>query len=287
MAEIKRYCGQCFKSMPPDWNQRFCPVCGGRVKYKLIKRKPRKQPQTTERREKTAEKPIRAARRMPGRGSRGIFTSAGKSILGPRFMCVHPLLFFVTNVFTLGCRSVLWVFDNMPSLNMMAKREEKMTKGPIYLWFTSYFFALSFLAVSGFELFTPGFGVSALRDSTALRMAVLFMSVSLLAGKYLQYWTREAVIDGLRSHEMERIAAKANTFAPSPMLIWFLGFPYIQFHVNRMIRKKMLSGCAWSEEKHSATALEKHSVSAVRRIARQQKQNPAQQGESPSDSRKR
>lgn len=252
MLEIRRSCCQCFRPTPSDWNQRSCPFCGGRIKLRLVRKRPRKQPKVIDTEKKEArETPIRVTRRLPSRNSAGIFTGVSRSILGPRFVYMHPLLFFIMNVLTLGCRSVFWVFYNMPSLNMMVKHEERVTKTAVYLWLTSYVLAISFLAVAGAEFAASDFDIAVLLGSLFPRCAALSMSVSLLTDKYLQYWMRAVIIDRLQSHEMEMISTKATTFAPSPLLIWFLGFPYIQLHINRMIKKKGLLSYTWSKEQHN------------------------------------
>jgi hypothetical protein len=66
-------------------------------------------------------------------------------------------------------------------------------------------------------------------------------SVSFLFNRYLLYWSREAIIDELLQSRFDTVRSRAAAFAPSPLMIWFFGAPYIQAHINRMIKKKGLS----------------------------------------------
>ncbi|MDR1915808.1 MAG: hypothetical protein LBQ58_04450 [Synergistaceae bacterium] len=251
MADIKRYCSQCFKPIPPDWNQHSCPVCGGRIKFRLIKKRAPKTSQNTAEKQKNADAKIRVTRRLSNHNSLSIFTSVSRSILGPRFMYMHPLLLFALNILTVGARSIFWVLYNMPSFNLMAKHEEKITKGAIYLWLTSYCISLSFVIATGGEFFLSDFDVGLINSSILLRLSIFSMSISIMANKYLQYWMREVIVDSLQLHEVETIRNRAASFAPSPMLIWFLGFPYIQLHINRMIKNKGLLSYTWSKNQHN------------------------------------
>jgi hypothetical protein len=65
-------------------------------------------------------------------------------------------------------------------------------------------------------------------------------SLSFLLGRYLLYWSREAIIDELLKSRFDAVKSRAAAFAPSPLMIWFFGVPYIQAHINRMIKRKGL-----------------------------------------------
>jgi hypothetical protein len=69
--------------------------------------------------------------------------------------------------------------------------------------------------------------------------AALF--ISFLLDRYLLYWSREAIIDELLKSGFDAVRSRALAFAPSPLMIWLFGAPYIQSHINRMIKKKGLN----------------------------------------------
>ena len=54
------------------------------------------------------------------------------------------------------------------------------------------------------------------------------------------YWSREAIIDELLNSRFDAVKSRAVAFAPSPLMIWFFGVPYIQAHINKMIKRKGL-----------------------------------------------
>jgi hypothetical protein len=64
--------------------------------------------------------------------------------------------------------------------------------------------------------------------------------ISFLFNRYLLYWSREAIIDELLQSRFDAVRSRAVTFAPSPLMIWFVGVPYIQAHINKMIKRKGL-----------------------------------------------
>jgi hypothetical protein len=246
MADSKKYCTECFLPVPPDWNKKYCPSCGGRVKLKLVKKRHNSQghsriPETTEPNREKKSRPFPLSRKLIKQDTRGIFVPREKSVLGPRFQVMSPALLFALNIFTFGVRSAFWLVNRMPSLLMMAKMEEKNIKSEITLWSASFCASFTLSALSVFNVAKYDLGLYYLTESSMARAAVSLFVLAFLLNRHMLYWSREVIIDELLKNELDFIRSRAVMFAPSALLIWFLGIPYIQIHINRMIKKKGLN----------------------------------------------
>jgi hypothetical protein len=246
MADSKKYCSECFLSVPPDWNQKYCPSCGGRIKLKLVNRRKASQararmPEAAEPKKERKPRRITLSRKLTKQNSYSLFEAREKSVLGPRFRVMSPTFLFIVNLLTLGLRSAFWVVNRMSSLQMMAKLEEKNIKSRIALWIVSFSASITLVAIAGFNAATFGLGPDYFAESRIAHAAAASFALSFLLNRHILYWSREVIIDELRQNELDVIRSRAVTFAPSPMCIWFLGVPYIQAHINRMIKKKGLN----------------------------------------------
>jgi hypothetical protein len=245
MADSKKYCTKCFLPAPPDWNQKYCPNCGGRIKLKLVNRRRASQgrsrmPEAAETK-KERQRRITPTRKLMKQNSYSPFEAREKSVLGPRFRVMSPTFLFILNLLTLGLRSAFWVVNRMSSLQMMAKLEEKNIKSRVTLWIVSFSTSITLAAIAGFNATTLGLGPDYLAESRMVHAAAASFALSFLLNRHILYWSREVIIDELRQNALDVIRSRAVTFAPSPMSIWFLGVPYIQAHINRMIKKKGLN----------------------------------------------
>jgi hypothetical protein len=151
--------------------------------------------------------------------------------------------------------------DRMPSILMMAKPEEKNIKFPALLWLISYFTFFALTAVTAFKFFAVwGSNAELMLRSRVFQCAAAASSVSFLLNRYLLYWSRETIIDELLKSGFDTVRSRALTFAPSPFLIWVFGVPYIQSHINRMIKRKGLN----SYKKPARTRAKESVVSSKR-----------------------
>jgi hypothetical protein len=123
---------------------------------------------------------------------------------------------------------------------MMAKPEEKNIKFPVLLWLVSYFTSLALTAAGAFKFAVWSSEPAVIAQSRVFQGMIAAWSLSFLLGRYLLYWSREAIIDELLKSRFDAVKSRAATFAPSPLMIWFFGVPYIQSHINRMIKRKGL-----------------------------------------------
>jgi hypothetical protein len=62
-----------------------------------------------------------------------------------------------------------------------------------------------------------------------------------LIGKHILFWAREVLTDAIQIEDADTIHTKADSFAPSPFLLWFIGVPYLQFHLNEIVRARNLA----------------------------------------------
>jgi hypothetical protein len=240
MAEYKRYCAKNFHPTPPGWNEKYCPICGSRIKTRIIQ-KPRaarahSDVPPEERKPRFQVKSPRLSRKIVKPNAPGIFTvMAGKtSVLGPKFPAMSPVLLFLLNTATAGLRSAFWLKNRISSLLLMAKPEEKKIKLPLAAWLVSYGAGAVLAAVCAY-------GADYTLSSKPFIYALCAFAVSFTVNRYILYWSREVIMDELLSSKLDFIRSRAVTFAPSAIFIWFFGAAYLQAHINRMIKKKGLT----------------------------------------------
>ena len=244
MADSRRYCSRGCLPPPPDWNKRYCPSCSGRLRLRLTKKRnasggssrlPEEDRPPNKEREPRS---VKLSRRLvkPGAYSRE------KSVLGPRFHVMSPVAILILNILSLGLRSTIWISNRTRPLFMMARPEEKNINAILLLWTMSFYSYLILLIFIVFNIWVNDIGITAyLAESIPARAAAVMFALSFMINRHILYWAREVIIDVLRKNELDVIRSRALSFAPSPMMIWFAGVPYIQYHINRMIKKKGLN----------------------------------------------
>ncbi|MDR3330997.1 MAG: hypothetical protein LBT08_00070 [Synergistaceae bacterium] len=225
-AEIERVCGSCSSVMPPGWSQIQCPVCGGRVRLNIKQKKPAK----------VLKRSIKGSVRDHPLAP----VAAQSSALGPRFLTMSPMLLFILNILTLGLRSVFWVNYHLPSLIAMARGTEMLKRSTLSIWLTARASFLTFLGAMAWEFLASAFDTSAPTLSWLLRGAAVALIISLLIDRYVLFWVRNVIMDTLEKSDHDVVKVRTVGFAQSPLMLWFIGVPYIQFHINRMIKKKGL-----------------------------------------------
>ena len=250
MADYERFCSECFLPIPSIWTQNYSPCCGARIKLRIVKKRrpsqarpsPRQAADGESKKEKKPPKKIRVSRKLSSRDTFSMFSYRKKSVLGPKFLSVSPVSLFILGVLTLGIRSVSWVTYHLPSLAMMAKPEEKKNiKSATYLWLLSYFASITLGVAGTIYLFVNSLTPGAALCSTLMRGAAVSFCVSFLTGRHVLYWSREVIADELASSKIDAVRSRAGEFAPSALMIWFLGVSYIQLHINKMIKRKGLN----------------------------------------------
>ncbi|MCL2684107.1 MAG: hypothetical protein FWE55_02580, partial [Synergistaceae bacterium] len=204
MADARKFCGECFLQAPPDWNKRYCPSCGGRIKLQLVKKRYASQgrprmPDEDERRKKRKPRSIKLSRKLAKQDSFSISAAREKSVLGPRFHVLLPGALFIQNILSFGLRSTFWVMNRTKPLFMMASPEERNIKTTLSLWIASFvaYFALSAFVVS--DILARDAGITAdLTESIPLRAAAGMFVISFVINRHILFWIREIIIDELR-----------------------------------------------------------------------------------------
>ena len=97
------------------------------------------------------------------------------------------------------------------------------------------------MTIAAFHVIEHGVRTDYLTESSLIKTGAAVFVASLVINRFILFWSREVIIDELMTNELDVIRSRALTFAPSPMMIWFVGVPYIQAHINRMIKKKGLN----------------------------------------------
>ena len=212
----KKFCVNCFVPVSPNWNQRYCPNCGGRVKPRLAV--------------KSGVSGVRPAEPEP--------FPPEKTVFGPRFHVLPPGALFIQNVLSLGLRGAFWLMNRIQLLFMTAKPEENNITGTLLLWISSFCAYLALLAFAVFNFAAGEAGIAAyLAESFSARFTAVMFVTSFVINRHILFWTREVVIDELSANG-RNARPYALSFASSSLLIWFVGVPYIQFCANRVIRRR-------------------------------------------------
>jgi hypothetical protein len=137
---------------------------------------------------------------------------------------------------------------------MMAKTEEKNIMPAIYVWLFSYGAGILLLIPVFLILLSNSASPAEIASFRITQGAAAFLGLSFLTGRHILFWSREAIIDELLKSDLDAIRSRAVTFAPSTILMWYIGVPYIQMHINRMIKKKGLNSYSSSRRSRAVNA---------------------------------
>jgi hypothetical protein len=148
---------------------------------------------------------------------------------------------FFANILTFELRSVFWMMHRQPALDAMAMRGEKSRKSAIYIWFMAYVVAFLLALASGRELFMSKMDFIALAASRMPQAATAALVVAFVTGRHSLFWAREVIADAIENDRDETVRTKADTFAPSPFLLWFFGTTYLQIYINEITRARSLA----------------------------------------------
>lgn len=224
MSEAEKRCERCERVLAPESSEPLCPMCmelwlqGASM-------------------EENREGKYRPPRKFSPEDAYSPFAGLDKS-RGIRWLRpVSPFFLFAVDVLTLGASSVFWIEGRLPLLLLMARPEERGGGGAIRAFNLSYGLFLFCALWSVWAGYLAGFDPVFLQTSRLIRFALLFGGVFWLSRCHMLLWARGVIMDGLESSERDSVRCRASSFAPSAFAIWFLGVPYLQFHINRLIRK--------------------------------------------------
>lgn len=239
MAEIERYCSGCGKIMSAHWSHTHCPICGGRVKVNFKQKRVIEKPRPKPVREEPPKKEARKRPIVPVRHT--TFSVEAEAAKDTRFLVMSPFLLFLQNAVTFGIRSVFWIYFYLPTLLTMVKPEERIKRSTLYIWLVPYFCMVILFVWGAWELFLSIGDFANILDYDFTRMVLFCMVVSFLVNRYILFWLRRVVMDELFRQTSASIRVPGHIFAPSPFLLWFVGTAYMQLHINRMVKKNVLS----------------------------------------------
>jgi hypothetical protein len=157
---------------------------------------------------------------------------------------------FIVDILTFGLRSAFWMSGRIKPLENMARNGESAGKSALYAWFMGHAAAFVLTFATARELFLSGWDLSIIAQSAFPRAAAAVCSfvVSFVAAKHLQFWTREVIRDAIEHEKPDTLRTKAGEFATSPFMIWFFGIPYLQFHLNEIVRARNLAYFKYSKK---------------------------------------
>ncbi len=270
MAE-RRVCEHCHAELSQKWGQGFCPFCGRSIlplrlvesaksvaagtwvkpkqrKLSGPKRRKRMVPtheQPLGKHEKTARNPwlwqMREVEgeRPPKLSRRERFANLRTSVessTAPILLFVSPFLLLLQNVFTLGLRGQHWFRFNEASLEKVARPETLLPRGVYRLWCCLLYGYLGCVSGMVWECFLAAWDFSAVAESALLKPAVLCFFGSWLIFRYMLFWMRWIILENIFSNLVDIKGARSlKPFAPTALLLWFLGSTYMQFQINRLI----------------------------------------------------
>jgi succinate dehydrogenase hydrophobic anchor subunit len=169
-----------------------------------------------------------------------------------------PLNIFITDALTLGLKSTLWMSRWMGSLERMARQDERHGRGALYVCFALYITSVALTAFVCRELYYMAgwdlghFSVLALLSESILPSAAAgFFLTFFLVNRHMLFWAKEVITDAIQMEDADTIHTKASAFSPSPFLLWFIGVPYLQFHLNEIVRARNLANFKSSKHRPS------------------------------------
>jgi hypothetical protein len=240
MDENEIYCENCDRVIAPDWTLSYCPMCGGNI-----------GPATGDRHKKTRNtsgKPNKPKQKKPEklrvRTKLNDESRPAALIRSEAFDTLRqtsPAGIFIANILTFGLRSFFWMIRRMPSLKDMAREDEHPRKSALYLCSATYAAVIILVIAACRELYLLDWDISVLSQSLFPRAALGAALVSFVAGKHMLFWAREVIADAVGKESADTISAKAESFAPSPFMLWFRGVPYLQLYLNDVVRARNLA----------------------------------------------
>ncbi|MDR1514482.1 MAG: hypothetical protein LBS45_02205 [Synergistaceae bacterium] len=259
MAEEGLYCESCESVMAPDWSLPYCPVCGGKVGHKILDKpesaaaadsasKKRDKPQDAKLNEDSGENDAKNSEQL-------------RSEAFDELKQASPVSIFTADILTLGLRSTLWMLRWMGSLEGMARQDERHGRRALYLCFVLYTAVMALIALTCRELYGAGWnnfwsldfwGLGGMfGDSIFPRAAACLFPLFFLMNRHILFWAREVIADAIQMENADTINTKTESFAPSPFLLWFIGVPYLQFHLNEIVRARNLANFKSSKRRPS------------------------------------
>ena len=232
MSEPELYCESCDSVMAPDWSLPYCPMCGGKIGPKNYDR--------PEKPDIGAENDKAASNGDGGNGGKNAERLRSEAFDDLRQ--ASPASIFIADILTLGLRSAFWLSRRMGALEGMARQDRRYGRMILYACFFIYIAVIALAVLTCLELRSGGWNYSILLDKPVFPLGAAGLLVALfLMNRHVLFWAKEVITDAIQTENADTISTKAESFAPSPFLLWFLGIPYLQSHLNEIVRARNLA----------------------------------------------
>lgn len=247
MSKISRHCPSCGRVMPYDWNKPHCKFCGGRVSVEIEERKNMEDVPMWDGQEDLSHwtKKYTPRERLTKHDLEEDDYIAVTETKKFGLTSLPPFFLLLFNICTLGLVSTSWILRRLLLMNDGVRREEKVKVAGFYIWIFSYVAALMMFGLAVWE-YVDVFGMDwrpILTQSDQPILIALYFSLAFIMSRYYLFWIRDAVTDEVERKMSERLptssrlrSVAAYRFARSPLMFWFIGVPYLQFYINRMIK---------------------------------------------------
>ena len=151
-----------------------------------------------------------------------------------------PFLLLILNMLFVGLCSTFFTWHYLYVLNLRVREEERLKASTVYIWLFSYIAALATAGWAGLEYAETRTGISYLLTSYKPVLCVLYWLFSIALNRHLLWWAREAFVETIYEEREQKTRVRPEVFASSYFWLWYLGLPYLQFHINRAIGKGRL-----------------------------------------------
>ena len=248
MIKITRYCSQCGKDMPFHWGKSFCIFCGGRVKLDVRQLPARENTDDFWSGhvdlQKWKKKHFVPAERLTGEDEEpDDFFSGISAVSSFRFSKRSAFYMFLLNAVAFGFASMFWIWHYLIYMNDHVKPLEKLRNQAVYAWIVSYLIVIVNILWFGYDFCMASFAPAALLSSPGrLWVTGGCLSYCILASKHFLLWIREVISDEVEKGDRLTQRPLSRPFAPSALLLWFFGAPYVQSQINKMVKMGRLQG---------------------------------------------
>ena len=243
MSKISRHCPNCKRIMPYDWNKPQCKFCGSRVKLDVLGGIPMWDGEADL--SGWGKKKFKPAKKITGRENEELKVVSVPETPQTNLSSFPPFVLLLSALLTLGVSSTVWIFRRLVLINECVRDEERVRIGGFYVWIFSHIAALGTFgwAVWAYVTTFDGDAVGYLRSSWQIPLALLYFAIVCFMSRYYLFWIRDAIAEeAMKSAaETDALSDDSYLFARAPLLLWYFGVAYLQLHVDRALRRGLLT----------------------------------------------
>lgn len=261
MSAMERFCPNCGTYISSGSNNSFCSNCG----EELIREKEVFAPYRSDRvvlkgkkpkkrefgdgadfdwweKEQARKKRYRVEKWTGREGRERLAFDGILLVSGGGVAARSPILLLLANFATLGLCSAFFTWNCLSVLNAVVRKEERVKYHTAYIWIFSHIAAavLALWSALAYTALPPGTGITEFILSYYKPVFSLAYAIfAVILNRHILFWIREVLSERM-SAEWTPQRRKPPLFAPSGLLLWYVGFPYVQFHINRAIKRRYL-----------------------------------------------